>query len=252
VNSGLGPNASFAVGAMGPELISPVALLAPFVPTLAPASSAVDSVRRDENPEPSSELLAEHAKAGCLDSFEQLVERYGGQVFHFLRQLTGNHHDAEDLTQETFVRAYRSVQRFDSSYSFAAWLFTIARRTGASHFRSARAFEELPEQEESAQETPATTLEKKDERASIWKLVRTLKPKQAEAIWLRYAQGFSVAELARIMGTNQIYIKVLLHRGRANLLKTLTAQRFGFAPKTTPEPGNSLGQANRESRTEPL
>jgi RNA polymerase sigma-70 factor (ECF subfamily) len=228
-------------------------LLAPFASKPVSAAGApADFVSRCEDPKPTSELLAERAKAGCLDSFEQLVDRHGGQVFHFLRQFTGNHHDAEDLTQETFVRAYQSLHRFDCSFSFATWLFTIARRTGANHFRSARSFEELPEEEESVQETPATTLEKKDEQASIWQLVRTLKPKQAQAIWLRYAQGFSIAELARIMGTNQIYIKVLLHRGRANLLKALAARRLGSAEKTSPRLEDNPGQPNRGGRTEPL
>ena len=102
------------------------------------------------------------------------------------------------------------------------------------------------------EETPATNLEKKEEQASIWKLVRTLKPKQAQAIWLRYAQGFSIAELARIMGTNQIYLKVLLHRGRANLLKVLARRRQVSSEKTSRRSEDSGGQPNHRRRTEPL
>src|SRR5262249_47747604 len=81
---------------------------------------------------------------------------------------------------------------------------------------------------EAAEETPATTLEQSDEQRALWKLVRTLKPKQAEAVWLRYAEGFSVAETARIMSTNRIHVKVLLHRARSNLFKVLNAR--GMAP----------------------
>src|SRR5262245_8465966 len=162
------------------------------------------------------EELAERSKAGCLDAFEQLVLRYESRVFNFFRQFTGNHHDAEDLTQETFVKAHRNLHRYNSSFLFSAWLFTIARRTGASHFRSAAHFEELPSNEESVMESPATELELKDEQVSVWKLVRTLKPKHSQVLWLRYAEGFSIAETARIMRTNQIHIKVMLHRARSN------------------------------------
>ena len=102
------------------------------------------------------------------------------------------------------------------------------RRTAASHFRSAEHFEELPADSEAVEENPATALEQSDEQKSLWKLVRTLKPKQAEAIWLRYAEGFSVAETARIMRTNQVHVKVLLHRARSNLSKMLNAR--GMAP----------------------
>src|SRR5262249_38361269 len=105
--------------------------------------------------------------------------------------------------------------------------FTIARRTGASHFRSAERFEELPADQESALESPATALERKDEQNSIWHLVRSLKPKLAQALWLRYAEGFSIAETARIMRTNQIHVKVMLHRARAILAKMLSRNQGG-------------------------
>jgi len=63
--------------------------------------------------------------------------------------------DAEDLTQETFLRAYRSLYRYDPSLSFATWLFTIARRAAASHFRAAPQFEELPRMKQAMEGDPA-------------------------------------------------------------------------------------------------
>jgi len=200
---------------------------------LAPAATVVfrtliQPMNAREETEPSSEELAQRCQAGCLQSFEQLVWRYESHIFNFLRQFTRNPHDAEDLTQETFVKAYRSLHRYTPSLAFAPWLFVIARRTAASHFRSADHFEELPVDSEAAEENPAIVLEQSDEQKSLWKLVRTLKPKQAEAVWLRYAEGFSVAETARIMRTNQVHVKVLLHRARSNLSKMLNAR--GMAP----------------------
>ena len=175
----------------------------------------------------SSEKLAERAAAGCADSFEALVIRHENQIFNFLNQFTRNPHDAEDLTQVTFLKAYRGLDRYLSCYSFASWLFTIARRTAANHFRSLRNFEELTDEHEADLKTPASTLEDKDERNGLWDLARTLKPKQFEVLWLRYGQAFSTLETARIMKTNQIHVKVLLHRARAGLSKKLLARGTG-------------------------
>jgi len=227
---------------MGGELSPSASLLAgPQFAAVVADITRIDPLSSGEKTETSAESLAERSKAGCLDSFEQLVARYEAHVFNFLRRSTGNHHDAEDLTQETFVKAFRNLHRFNSSLSFAAWLFTIARRTGASHFRSARHFEELSDKEESVQESPATALECKDEGNSIWRVVRTLKPKQSEALWLRYAEGFSIAETARIMCTNQIHVKVLLHRARCNLSKILARRGLASGNRTdlgTKQTGN--------------
>jgi RNA polymerase sigma-70 factor (ECF subfamily) len=229
VNFGLTPDELFGQATVPMGLSPPASrsVRQAFV-EVPPDFKATDPLSTEGQTEVGSERLAERAQAGCFDSFEQLVARHESQIFNFLRQFTGNHHDAEDLTQETFVKAYRNLHRYNPSFSFATWLFTIARRTAASHFRSAHRFEELPADEESKEESPATALESKDERNSIWRLVRTLKPNQAEALWLRYAEGFSVAETAQIMRTNQIHIKVLLHRGRSHLSKILTKRGLGL------------------------
>jgi RNA polymerase sigma-70 factor (ECF subfamily) len=214
---------------------------------LAPGVAAVirtllPSMNAPADTEPRPEELARRCQAGCVESFEQLVRRFESQVFNFLRQFTRNPQDAEDLTQETFVKAYRGLHRYSSSLAFAPWLFVIARRTAASHFRSATHFEELPVDSEATEENPATALEQSDEQKSLWKLVRTLKPKQAEAVWLRYAEGFSIAETARVMRTNQVHVKVLLHRARSNLFKMLNAR--GMTPaKLEEQSGADRGAA---------
>ncbi len=177
-----------------------------------------------DRPELSPEQLAERAQAGCRESFERLVLRYERQIYNFIHQFTSQRQDAEDLTQETFLKAYRSLPRYRPALAFAPWLFTIARRTAASHFRSAKHFEELPAEDEPVQENPANLLESRDEQDSLWRLARTLKPKQFEVLWLRYHEGFSCAETAGIMRTNQVHVKVLLHRARANLSGMLTAR----------------------------
>ncbi len=104
------------------------------------------------------------------------------------------------MTQETFLKAYRSLPRYRPALAFAPWLFTIARRYRSQHFRSAKHFEELPAEDEPIfAENPANLLESRDEQNSIWRLARTLKPKQFEVLCrCAITEGFSCAETAGI------------------------------------------------------
>ena len=171
------------------------------------------------------EALVAAAKSGCHESFAQIVGHFEKRIFHFLCQRSRNRHDAEDLTQVTFLKAYRDIQSYASGHSFGAWLFTIAKRTALNHLRSARRTEELTGDFESPTEMPSTTLERKDGQRNIWDMARSLKVESYEVLWLRYGEGFSVAETARVMNTNQIRVRVLLHRARAALAKKLERRK---------------------------
>ena len=174
-------------------------------------------------PQLSSEKLAAQCQAGSREAFELLVEHYEKRVFNFLFQLAGNPHDAEDLTQETFLKAHQNIHRFNPALGFSTWLFTIAKRTAFNHFRGAKHFEELPPEGEVDFDDPSILLEQKDEKTSLWKMAQRLKRDQYEVLWLRYGEGFSIAETAAILNTNQIRIRVLLHRARKNLGQRLRA-----------------------------
>jgi len=174
-------------------------------------------------PKLSPERLAKQCQAGSPEAFERLVEHYEKRIFNFLCQMTNNPHDAEDLAQETFLKAYHGIHRFDSAHGFSTWLFTIAKRTAYNHFRAARRRQELPREAETDFDDPSVLLEQKDEKASLWKIARTLPRAQYESLWLRYGEGFSIAETAKIMRANQIRVRVLLHRARKTLAKTLRA-----------------------------
>ena len=84
------------------------------------------------------EELAEQCKTGDLHAFESLVQRLESRVTFFLYRMVGNMDDAADLAQDSFVKAYKNIQRYDSKYSFTTWLFTIAKRTAYNYFRSAK------------------------------------------------------------------------------------------------------------------
>ena len=173
--------------------------------------------------------LVEQARGGCLESFEKLVALFELRIFNYICRITRNPHDAEDLMQVTFVKAYRNIYNFQTRQSFAPWLFTIAKRTTLNHLRDRRPTEELSNDERVDHENPATSLERKDEQDSVWTVARSLSPDQYEALWLRYGEGFSIAEMARVMNTNQVRVRVLLHRARGKMAELLRQQRPDLA-----------------------
>jgi RNA polymerase sigma-70 factor (ECF subfamily) len=211
----------------------------------ASVARPVEPVNDLDPSELSPEELARLSAQGSLAAFEQIVLRFQSQIFNFLHLFTRHRQDAEDLTQETFCRAWRGLHRYNPSLSFAPWLFSIARHTAASHFRSAETFDELPPDTGVIEENPASVLATKDDADTLWRLARTLKHRHGEVLWFRYGEGFSIAETARAMRTNQIHVKVLLHRARASLAGRLAASELTPAkamklqpPKTqtVPEP----------------
>ena len=167
------------------------------------------------------EELADRSRNGCRASFEALVTHFEKRIFNYLFQLTRNLHDAEDLTQVTFLKAYQNIHRYQSTRAFRAWLFTIAKRTALNHIRDTRPTDELGPHLEAAGEDPSEAMEREDSKSGLWNLARSLKPDQFEALWLRYGEGFSIAEICRVRKSNSLAVRVLLHRARAALAKKL-------------------------------
>lgn len=202
------------------------------MPVLARAyNRALTTVTADTQTQMSPEQLALQCQGGCRDSFESLVELFEERIFNYLCQRLNNRHDAEDLTQETFLKAYRAIERYDSHFAFSTWLFTIAKRTLANHFRAVRPTVPELTDTEIDREDPAVLLEQKDESRAVWAMAKALNPDQYEALWLRYGEGFSIAETAQIMKTNQVRVRVLLHRARHQLAKSLPRPPIAAARK---------------------
>lgn len=175
----------------------------------------------------SPEELAAQARAGSLQAFEQLVNLFHPRILQFLRQASPTTQDAEDAAQETFVKAYQSLSRYNSQYKFSTWLFTIAKRTAATQVRRqwqrSQQKPDLQPAEQIDHDDPAAQLQNKETHASLWQLARCLKPDHFELLWLRYAEDFEIADIAKITNRSSIHVKVLLHRARAILAKKVAA-----------------------------
>jgi RNA polymerase sigma-70 factor, ECF subfamily len=160
------------------------------------------------------------AAAGDGRAFEQLVHAHSRRVFSYLSQLTRHAHDAQDLTQQTFLKAYTHLGSFDCERPLINWLLTIARRTAFNHFRDHRKWAGPPPDVASPEPTPAEVLEQADRAEDLWaRARRVLAPREYEVLWLRVAEELSTEETARIMGLTRIHVKVIVHRARQRLLK---------------------------------
>ena len=136
-----------------------------------------------------------------------------------------NASDAQEVTQDVFIAAFRGLARFDVDRSFATWLFTIARRKCIDHHRLARPVtgDALPE--EADDNSPVEVMAQREAERSIWQLAKhVLPPLQFDALWLRCAEDMSVAYVARVLGRTQTHVKVLLFRARIRLDAELAKQ----------------------------
>jgi len=144
-------------------------------------------------------------------------------MFRFVANNSRNASDAQEVTQDVFVTAFRNLDKFDADRSFVTWLFAIARRKCIDHHRSARPVvgEALPE--ESDGNDPAEMLAQREAERDIWHLAKSiLPPLQFEALWLRCAEDMNVADVARILRRTKTHVKVLLFRARIRLDRELT------------------------------
>lgn len=187
----------------------------------------------------SDEELVQRTQAGSLEAFEELVYRFEGRLYAFVCHGCRNEADAREVTQETFVRAFQAIGQCNCRRGFAAWLFTIARRKCIDRLRAARPEgpDEL-EHELAPGHDPAEALARQEEQAALWQLARHELPAvQYQALWLRYAEEMSVAEVAQVLGKTETHVKVLLFRAREALAHRLKAGRAAARAGAAPEGG---------------
>lgn len=196
--------------------------------------------------ERSDEELAAQAASGSRAAFEELVSRYSPRLFYFLRSRSESDEDIEDLMQETFLRAYRHIDRYDATWRFSTWLFTLAVRLAISRHRTRKTRPESPLDPEMAEHPspdPQERLIRKEEvqeQKNIWDLARTMRPGEYRALWLRYVEELPVKDIARAMNKTQLGVRALLHRSRLKLGQKLRTASFSAVPAKPAPAGRRL------------
>lgn len=171
------------------------------------------------------------AAAGCLESFEELVRRFQVPLLHFISRRTRVIEDAEDVTQEAFVRAYRNIHRYQPQWRFSTWLFTIARRLSISQTARKRVAVIDDGLENSVDKCPQPwqRLEAAESRDRLWDIAsENLDENKFTAVWLYYVEQMPVAEIAKVLGRSRASVQTMLFRARQKIRTALTAEADTF------------------------
>ncbi len=189
------------------------------MPPLSQAASGETPTAPPTTPSADARLIAGYLQ-GDLRAFDELIRQHTPRIFNYVLHMTRHRQDAEDIVQQTFIKAHKHLASFDPTCCFIAWLLTIARRTALNHFRSAKHFEPVTAEPAASDPAPNRQLEKRDQLDTLWTQARrVLSPREFEIMWLRYAEDLSLEDTARIAGITKTHTKIIAFRARQRLIK---------------------------------
>ncbi|MEM7030277.1 MAG: sigma-70 family RNA polymerase sigma factor [Chloroflexota bacterium] len=163
------------------------------------------------------------AKEGDQAALASLLESYRSAIYKVCYQLLQNQEDAEDATQETFLRAYRKLHTYQDRYAFSTWLFRIARNYCLDQLKRARfsnvSWDDLPEAYYPRDETqqPEKIIIAAETTLTLRTLVEALPENYNEVVTRRYWQKASCQEIAQSLGTTVSTVKGRLFRARKHM-----------------------------------
>ena len=196
-------------------------------PVVTPMSDPAtkSSLRRIRGEDSDSSCLRSIAagEAIAIKHFSDLVARWQSRLINYFYRSTGNRNDAEDLAQETFLDLYRAAPRYQSTHSFKAFLFTLARRRLIDSYRKKvrRPLSFIDPADRILQEQPDRTNRTREIEEAFHRALLALPDKQRQAILLLQQQELSYEEIAEIMGGRVSAVKSWIHRARMHLREAL-------------------------------
>jgi RNA polymerase sigma-70 factor (ECF subfamily) len=161
-------------------------------------------------------------------AWEEIVARYRRKVFHIAYKFTGKHDEAEDLSQEIFLKVFKSLDKFNRNADFSTWLSSVARNYCIDHYRAMRREKEVVVEDlvamdlaPAASGNPHRALEDRDRRSFLRRGLELLPGKLKEAVILRDLQGLSYQEMADRLRLPEGTVKSRINRGREELARLL-------------------------------
>ena len=165
------------------------------------------------------------ALAGSQPAFQEIVRRYERPIFNLIARIVRDDALAEDVAQEAFLKAFRSLGSFDRDRKFSSWIFRIGHNAGLDALRRRRADPVIAGElaPEPIIPPPPDQVEAEALGQAIDAALHTLRPEWRAAIVLRYQEGLSYEEMAEVLGLPEGTVKTFVHRARKQLMETLTA-----------------------------
>ena len=190
----------------------------------APGSEPLD----DGMLSPSEAELIERCLRKDNSAWEQVIARFRRKVFHISYKFTGKHDEAEDLTQEIFLKVFRSLEKFHRDADFGTWLSSVARNYCIDRYRASKREKEVLVEDALAYDlapaasgNPYRALEDQDRRSLVRRGLEQLPGKLREAVILRDLQGMSYQEMAVRLALPEGTVKSRINRGREELARLL-------------------------------
>ena len=172
-------------------------------------------------------------RSGDHGAFARFIDKYKETVFLCCRRLGLREDEAEDVASETFMAAYKGLQRYRGQAELSTWLWSIAYRRAVSYLRKNRKHLQLDAEPDefrqagsSQEQEPAAAMQGEETEKIVWNAVERLPRLWAMAVILYYREEKSIIEVAKIMQTKENTIKTYLFRSRQKLKKAL-APAFG-------------------------
>ena len=175
----------------------------------------------------------DRVKNGDREAFATLIEKHKSMVYTVAYRIVKNHEDAEELTQDAFLKVFQSIGQFEQRSKFSTWLYRIIYNAAISSIRKKRIESTMLEPmiiENFSDEEIFENLDQlddDDQKALVESLMKKLNPEEGALITLYYMEDCSTQEIAEIMGLTQSNVKVKLHRIRKQMLTELMrSQKF--------------------------
>ncbi len=164
----------------------------------------------------------QQAKSGDMQAFSQIVVCYQQLVLNMVFRITGNREDAEDITQEIFIRVFKSLHQFKEESEFSTWLYRIAYNTTLSEIRRKKItcvpFEDhFSDEKDEELSDDIDDLRKEERLQHLDKALKMLSPDEILLITLFYLNDQSIDEISQIANLSVANVKVKLHRTRKKL-----------------------------------
>jgi RNA polymerase sigma-70 factor, ECF subfamily len=186
----------------------------------------VNSIERMPEAQPS--WLISECIAGNEAAIEMLVRQHETGVFRLALSIVGDQAEANEITQETFIAALRSLSSYEEKKSFKAWLYTITLNHSRSHLRKRKVIERLRttlnaifQIETQKQASPEESVIKNEKEAEVWNTLNQLDEPFRIVVVLRYFHELSIAEISQILSLNEGTIHSRLHTARERLRNAL-------------------------------
>ena len=181
----------------------------------------------------SDETLIERTRLGELTAFEELVERHRGIVFRVAARIVGPD-DAEDVSQDAFLRAFHRLDQYRGTATFRTWLLQITQNTALNRLAWARrrptemASESPDAADRDPVRQPATALEDRERQERLELKLRDLRPAYRSLLVLRDLEGLSYNEIAEVLDMPVGSVKGRLHRARDELIDLLQNNTYDW------------------------